>query len=365
VSEAVVEGSVARRRRLWIGAGASLAAAAVIAIGWGVVRGDRVPRAPADGPSATGRATVERRSLAASETVDGTLGFDGRKAVIARVRGTVTGLPPEGSTLRRGDTVVEIAGRPAGVLLYGAVPSWRTLQEGVAPGDDVETLERNLVALGLDPEGAIRVDDTFDFATRVAVGRLQERLGLARTGALPASYVVVAPGPRRVGAHAVEIGDRLAPGKAVLETTDVRPSASIALDPDLQASAHVGKEVQVELPDGSITRGRFTRVGRVATTSESGVTTVAAAVSVEPRRGAPLLDSASVAITFETRSIENALVVPVVALLATAGGGYAVEVAAGDGTTRLVAVRPGLFARGDVAVVAPGLRAGMKVVVPA
>ena len=72
----------------------------------------------------------------------------------------------------------------------------------------------------------------------------------------------------------------------------------------------------------------------------------------------------SVAIT--TASVRNALVVPVNALLALAGGGYAVELAEAGGTHRLVGVEVGLFddAEGLVQVTGAGLAAGQRVVVP-
>ena len=72
----------------------------------------------------------------------------------------------------------------------------------------------------------------------------------------------------------------------------------------------------------------------------------------------------TVAIT--TGSVTNALVVPVDALLARPGGGYAVEVT-GPGGHHLVAVSVGLFddAAGLVQVSGTGLAAGQHVVVPA
>lgn len=59
--------------------------------------------------------------------------------------------------------------------------------------------------------------------------------------------------------------------------------------------------------------------------------------------------------------------VPVTALLAQAGGGYAVEVVDAGGVRRLVPVSLGLFddAEGLVQVRGSGLRAGQKIVVPA
>ena len=66
------------------------------------------------------------------------------------------------------------------------------------------------------------------------------------------------------------------------------------------------------------------------------------------------------------QTVHNVLAVPVDALLARSGGGYAVEVVAGDGTHRLVRVRLGLFddVAGMVQASGPGLRAGQRVVVP-
>ena len=61
--------------------------------------------------------------------------------------------------------------------------------------------------------------------------------------------------------------------------------------------------------------------------------------------------------------MEDVIAVPVAALLALAEGGYAVEVDAGGGATRLVAVEPGFFADGLVEV-SGGLEPGDRVVVP-
>jgi hypothetical protein len=59
--------------------------------------------------------------------------------------------------------------------------------------------------------------------------------------------------------------------------------------------------------------------------------------------------------------------VPVTALLARAGGGYAVEIVDARGERQLVSVRLGAFdqANGLVQVSGPGVRAGQRVVVPA
>jgi len=76
-------------------------------------------------------------------------------------------------------------------------------------------------------------------------------------------------------------------------------------------------------------------------------------------------DQAPVQVTITTASVASALVVPVTALLARAGGGYAVEVV-GNPVNHLVPVSLGLFddADGLVQVRGSGLAAGQKVVVP-
>jgi hypothetical protein len=67
-----------------------------------------------------------------------------------------------------------------------------------------------------------------------------------------------------------------------------------------------------------------------------------------------------------TASVRGALVVPVTALLARSGGGYAVEVLAAGQRNHLVPVSLGLFddAEGLVQVTASALAAGQEVVVP-
>jgi multidrug efflux pump subunit AcrA (membrane-fusion protein) len=77
-------------------------------------------------------------------------------------------------------------------------------------------------------------------------------------------------------------------------------------------------------------------------------------------------DQAPVQVGITTASVPDALVVPVTALLARSGGGYAVEVVGAGATRHLVAVSLGLFddADGLVQVTGAGLAAGQEVVVP-
>ena len=87
-----------------------------------------------------------------------------------------------GAVVGRGGTLFAVDGRSVR-LLYGATPLWRRLGPGVSDGEDVRQLERNLVALGHDPNG-MDVDDDFDSDTAAAVRDWQEAIGVAETRAV-------------------------------------------------------------------------------------------------------------------------------------------------------------------------------------
>jgi hypothetical protein len=75
------------------------------------------------------------------------------------------------------------------------------------------------------------------------------------------------------------------------------------------------------------------------------------------------LDQAPVSVNIVSAQARDVLAVPVSALVALAGGGYAVDVVQG-GAAHLVAVRTGLFAQTLVQVSGAGLTAGLRVQVP-
>jgi hypothetical protein len=164
----------------------------------------------------------------------------------------------------------------------------------------------------------------------------------------------------------------------VLHASSTERKVRVALEPDLQSEVKADDRVTITLPDDSTTPGRVTSVGKVATlpsgnsagSGGSGGPDSGPTIPVHIRpthpRATGSLDQALVEVAITDRTVHNALAVKVSALLARSGSGYAVEVAAGDGTRHLVRVRLGLFddAAGMVQVSAPGLRAGQRVVVP-
>ena len=113
----------------------------------------------------------------------------------------------------------------------------------------------------------------------------------------------------------------------------------------------------------------MSRASRLAPPSEHGgesAPTIEVDITPNEPNATGHLDAAPVQVSITTASVESALVVPVSALLALAGGGYAVEEVPSDGVHRLVPVTVGLFddAAGDVQVSGPELAAGQRLVVP-
>jgi multidrug efflux pump subunit AcrA (membrane-fusion protein) len=124
--------------------------------------------------------------------------------------------------------------------------------------------------------------------------------------------------------------------------------------------------VTVEMPNGREARGRITDVGEVATrgSEEGAEPTIEVTIALRGRaaRGTGL-DQAPVDVGFAVERRDGVLAVPVTALLARAGGSFAVEVVDAAGGRRIVPVEPGLYADDWVEVEGSGLRDGMRVVV--
>jgi hypothetical protein len=334
---------------------------------WSVIggaTGDAGRSAPIGVPTAT--APVERRDLVDRQDVDGALTFTGSRKILASTAGTVTRLRPEGSTVRRGQSLFSIDAKATAYVMYGSVPMYRALSAGVADGSDIRQLERNLVALGYDPYDALDVDSTWDSATTAAVLRWEKARGATRDGVVEQGDVVFSDGPARVGAHEADVGDPVSAHAPVLELTSRRRVVVARLAASRQGLVHTGDSVRVTLPDGRPVRGRVTSVGRVATAGDDG-----AEATVELRvvlRGHAArrahLDRAPVTVSIATDTAKGVLAVPVTALVATAAGRYAVEVVDAGGARRLVPVKLGAFADGYVEVSGAGLREGVQVTVP-
>jgi peptidoglycan hydrolase-like protein with peptidoglycan-binding domain len=145
-------------------------------------------------PASISTAAIEQRDLVEYAELDGELGYDASASFTAGGAGVITAIAEVGDTLGRGDTAFELAGEPV-VVLYGDIPPYRELSDGVDDGPDVEQLERNLVAMGYDPDHEIAIDQEFDWATDNAVEAWEVDLGRDEDGVVALSDWVAASGP--------------------------------------------------------------------------------------------------------------------------------------------------------------------------
>jgi hypothetical protein len=356
-------------RRIVIPVAAAALAAAAGGATWAAAGGDPRSGDTSTAERSTTTATVERHDLVQHEDLVGTLGYDDATTLYGQGMGTVTALRDPGDVVWRGQALYWLDGRPV-TLMFGALPMWRRLDASSSAGKDIRELERNLVALGYDPDREVDVDDVWESATTAAVRRWQEDKGLPRTGSVEPGQIVFLPGARRIGQLKTTPGATLQPGAEVMETTSTRRVVTVDLDADKQSLVKKGDRVTVELPDGSSVAGRIAVVGQVAesqTDPQSGEQSdPTIPIEIRLARGSKTgrLDQAPVDVSFQKERAENVLTVPVSALLALAAGGYAVEIVDAGGTTHLVRVEPGMYADGIVEIEGDGVEKGMKVVVP-
>lgn len=371
--------STARRPRRWRrrqGLGAVTVVAVALLVAGGITLTDRLRSAESsdtteESTAGTALAEVTQQTISARVQVNGTLGYAGDWDIVNQSQGTVTALPAVGSVLQQGDVMYRVDGRPV-LLLYGEVPAWRELAAGstaaAVSGPDVAQLNAALVALGyatdldLDP-----ASDQFSSVTRQAVKNVQTALGVKATGSLSFGDVMFLPGPVRVTSVAAALGASAGPGQTILEATSTTPIVTVDLPTARRSQVQPGGAVEIALPDLTTVAGTVWSVGTVATAaSADSAATIPVAIALADPVAAEGLDAAPVLVSITTATVDNALVVPVTALLALAGGGYSVEVDT-NGLRTLVPVELGIFddRAGVVQVTGSGLAAGQRVVVPA
>jgi hypothetical protein len=262
-----------RGRRRGVAVAVAVAAAAVaVAVAAGVTGAFGRPSHPGSGSSAqhTSTATVTRQSLSSQTLVDATLGDGGSYSVVNQVTGTITALPAVGQVVHQGQVLYQVTGSPV-VLLYGQVPAYRDLSDGMT-GTDVTELNAGLVKLGyatsaqLDPHS-----DYFSLETAYALEKLQAKLGVTQTGTLTLGQAVFLPAAIQVtglGATTV-LGGPATPGSALLTASSTTPVVTVDLDAAQQTEVKAGEHVSITLPSNQVTPGVVSSVGTVATAPSS------------------------------------------------------------------------------------------------
>jgi peptidoglycan hydrolase-like protein with peptidoglycan-binding domain len=290
-----------------------------------------------------------------------------RSTAVSYAQGAVyTSLPSVGQVIARNHSLYAIGGAPT-ILLYGPTLATRAFLAGMSAGPDVAELNANLEALGY---GSGLGGEEFTAATAAAISAFQAAHGLTQTGELALGSVVFESGAVRVTSVTPSVGMSASPGP-VLAVSSTARQVTVQLDASQQASVKKGDRVLITLPDNQTTPGTVSYVASVAVApasehGEESAPTIEVDITPNEPNATGRLDAAPVQVSITTASVENALVVPVSALLALAGGGYAVEEVPADGVHRLVPVTVGLFddEAGDVQVSGAELAAGQRVVVP-
>jgi hypothetical protein len=322
-----------------------------------------------DNASATGLATVAKQSLSAHTSVAATLGYAGTYTVANQATGSYTAVPKVGDLIEQGQSLYAVDGVPV-VLLLGSGPAYRTMVQGVR-GPDVAQLNADLVALGYAGSELNATSDLYTAATAAAVAKLQSHLGVQATGVLALGQVAFLPSAARITTVTASTGATAQPGAAVATATSTVRQVVVKLAAALQSQVKVDDKVTVTLPDSTTTPGVVSKVGKVAVTAQGqgsdSSPTIEVDITPTDATATGTLDQAPVQVAITTAVVDDALVVPVAALISPAGGGYAVEIANGNNPHRLVAVTTGLFddADGLVQITASGVHAGDRVVVPA
>jgi peptidoglycan hydrolase-like protein with peptidoglycan-binding domain len=372
------------------GAAGAAAVLAALAIVIGASAGGSSQSASGD-PPATAR--VERGRLALQVSATGTLTYaaqaDGsRYSVVNQATGVLTALPSVGDVIKCGQVLYRVRGHPV-PLLCGRTPLYRTVSEGLK-GWDVKELNRNLMNLGYADGAELDPSGYFGSETRSALKDLKGDLGLAQTGSLDPDQAVVLPGPLRISSVSATLGAAAQPGAPIAEATSTARRVEVDLEPSQAEGVKVGDRASITLPNNRTTPGVVRRIGTLVVDNgsdsgtgsgsgsgsgsdsgssggSSGTATVPIFIKLKRIRNARGTQEAPVQVAIITGRVTHALSVPVTALLARAGGGYAVEIVDAGGERQLVTVELGAFdhANGLVQVRGPGLRAGQRVVVPA
>jgi peptidoglycan hydrolase-like protein with peptidoglycan-binding domain len=362
-------------RKIWVLAGVAVLVGAT-AIGGVAGTSSAKQATPATQEPRANTAKVERGKLSSMVSLDGTLTYRARSdgspySVINQARGTYTELPDDGDEVDCGDVLYRVDDSPV-LLLCGTVPAYRDLHSGDT-GNDVGQLNQNLHQLGFDAAAGVAINpdaNDFTWKTQKALEALQHDKGSSVTGRLTIDDAVFLPEPVRIAKVTGGLGASAQPGAQVAQATSDTLEVQVALDASQQGVVKKGDPAQITLPGNKSVTGTVDRLGRVAQVSagqkaNAGDATISAYISLDDPAKARGLDRAPVQLDITTTGVENALSVPVTALVGKSGGGFAVEVVRPGGRRELVAVELGLFdTTGGRVQVEGDLHEGDQVVVP-
>ncbi|MBT0768430.1 peptidoglycan-binding protein [Kineosporia sp. J2-2] len=380
-----------RRGRVVTLTGAALVVVGVVIGGaaLGLGGGDR----PAPRADVTMRiTTIASCTLTESQSFSAVATYGAAQPLPLQAQGLITWLPQAGTTVHEGETLIRVDDRPV-VLLYGAVPQYRTLRLPAEPtagqaatgqtadrgsagqatgeastdpdstetatgpllrGADVRQLKRALTRLGY-----AGLDDrkTYTRSTADAVRRWQRDLGERPTGEVGLGDIFYASGPLRiVPGEGVTVGQAMSP--TALERTSRTRVITATVD-GTSTWARIGTRMNVDIENGDTVRGVISSVKLSDATGSDGGQSLDIVLRVA-RQSALKKAGVAVSVTHVTAHRAGVLCVPSAALIALAEGGYGVQTASGS----YVAVKTGLFAGGKAEISGVGVYAGLQVSLP-
>jgi peptidoglycan hydrolase-like protein with peptidoglycan-binding domain len=360
-------------------------AASVVVAGTGYVyfTASRDPTAPASiSPLPLEDVRVTQEDLTQRLDVAGTL--EGTPLPIPMTSagsGIVTWVPDLGEVVTRGQPLFRVNNIPV-VLLYGSIPPWRSFSSGMSSGPDILELQDNLLSLGFGRRFGLIANGRYSHADAEAAAGFAKAEGLSGApGTLAFGSVVFEPGPIVVTGYATSLGGSVSPGALVLQVEGSTLQVLSQIDASQVGEVHVGTVASVTLATGQVPV--MARVSAIAAVPPAGSGSgSSSSIASGPAQGngqssyvtlrletqphAPPPQGSTVAVELQVVVLRDVFVVPVTALVALLGGGYALQVDDGRGHSHLMAVSVGLIDDvGDLAqVVSPHLRNGLEVEAP-
>ena len=275
-------------------------------------------------------------------------------------------------------------GYSASILMFGGVPAWRDIKEGITEGEDISQLKLNLIALGYGTTESLGADSIFDFNTTEAVMQMQSSLGIEPSGEISFGEVIYVPGTSVVRSSSTShiIGNKISNGTELFSLTPIEKATTrISLDGAIQIEKEslqkveikvevgdrnlvsTGAKVEIELPDETVIMGIVSEVGNLAVVPQDGDPFLEVSIAVEASTEYFKWTGANVTINATKELAKGVLAAPVNGLLALLSGGYALEVITPTGIN-LVQVETGIYADGWVEINGSGIQPGTEILVP-
>ncbi len=318
-----------------------------------------------------------------SATTEGEKAAADGKAAVATAQESLSAARTALADAGKGPSALVVAQADAAVAEAQAA-----LDEAVAEGLATALAQAQLDAAraaraGLDAAPDVAAQRQAVDAAAQQVTAAKEALAVARAQSVgPGQVQVLTASSIRVESVVGRLGGPA--GGEVVRWTGMTTFVEAPVTASQQAALAVGTAVRVVLPSGVALDGTVASVGRSAagdtasgTDGETGTDGAGTAgedvpdddkpvlrVDVADQESLAALAGSAVTVEVSTDVAQDALIVPVTALLALAEGGYAVEVVGDAGAVRLVGVEVGLIAEARVQVSGEGLAAGDRVRIP-